>query len=117
VRRRHIRLASLRERTTRRPGRPEHWPLVQIQAAALPGERVRLFIGVDALVCDAASWWNVERELRTFYEDPDAELPPVGVHPAACVAALERRRSGREGARAADYWRTVPVASSAVPLG
>ena len=105
VRRRHIRLASLRERTTRRPGRPEHWPLVQIQAAALPGERVRLLIGVDALVCDAASWWNVERELRTFYEDPDAELPPVGVHPAACVAALERRRSGPEGARAADYWR------------
>ncbi|RVX41393.1 acyl transferase domain-containing protein [Nonomuraea polychroma] len=99
--RRMERLAVLRERLSTKPGPPDRWPLAQIQAARLPGDVVRLFIGVDVLICDAASWWIIESELRTLYQDPGAPLPPLDLHPAACAAALERRRDDR----AARYWR------------
>jgi acyl transferase domain-containing protein/thioesterase domain-containing protein/acyl carrier protein len=103
--RREQRLAAVRERIFRRPGPADRWPLVQIQAVRLPEGRVRLFIGVDVLICDAASWWIIDRELSAFYADPDALLPEPGVDFGACVVALERRRSGPEGERAAAYWR------------
>jgi acyl transferase domain-containing protein/thioesterase domain-containing protein/CheY-like chemotaxis protein len=103
--RRAARLERLRERISRQPGPPDRWPLVQIQAARLPGGRVRLFIGVDVLVCDAASWWIIDRELRHFYRSPDKPLPNVGIDFAACVAALEQRRDSEQGEQAAAYWR------------
>jgi thioesterase domain-containing protein/NAD(P)-dependent dehydrogenase (short-subunit alcohol dehydrogenase family) len=106
------RLARMRERVSREPGPSDRWPLVQVQAARLPGGRVRLFLGVDVLICDAASYWVIDRELRHFYEHPGAELPPVTVTFAECVAALERRRGTPEWERAATYWRarTLPAA-------
>ncbi|NJP92624.1 SDR family NAD(P)-dependent oxidoreductase [Nonomuraea sp. FMUSA5-5] len=99
--RRARRLAVLRERLSTRPGPPDRWPLAQIQAARLPGDVIRLFIGVDVLVCDAASWWIIESELHALYTEPNHPLPPLDLHPAACAAALER--TGDE--RAARYWR------------
>ncbi|RBM06848.1 type I polyketide synthase [Streptomyces sp. PT12] len=103
--RRSQRLARLRERISREPGPADRWPLAQIQAALLPGGRVRLFVGVDVLVCDAASWWIIDRELRRFYHAPDEQLPPLKVDFASCVAAVEERRRGPAGQRAAAYWR------------
>lgn len=103
--RRQERLTALRERISRRPGPPDRWPLVQVQAAQLPQGRIRLFIGIDALICDAASWWIVESELEAFYRDPKASPPAVDVHPAQCTAGLARRRAGLDGERAAAYWR------------
>ncbi|MCI2419787.1 SDR family NAD(P)-dependent oxidoreductase [Saccharopolyspora sp. K220] len=119
------RLESLRERISRQPGPADRWPLAQIQAARLPGGRVRLFIGVDVLVCDAASWWVIDRELRHFYCAPDQPLPEVGIDFASCVAALEQRRRAHRGEQAAAYWRgkldslpgapALPVHESEVP--
>ncbi|MGP3955760.1 SDR family NAD(P)-dependent oxidoreductase [Nonomuraea sp. 3N208] len=99
--RRVERLAVLRERLSTRPGPPDRWPLAQIQAARLPGDVIRLFIGVDVLICDAASWWIIESELHTLYKAPGAPLPSLDLHPGSCAAALERRRDDR----AARYWR------------
>ncbi|MFG3689302.1 SDR family NAD(P)-dependent oxidoreductase [Micromonospora sp. NPDC047740] len=102
---RQRRLATLRERISTRPGPPETWPLFTVQAARLPDGQVRLFIGVDVLICDASSWWLIDRELHAFYTDPHAPLPAPVVHPAACVAALEARRAGPAATKAAAYWR------------
>ncbi len=99
------RLHRLRERISTSPAPPDRWPLVQIQAARLPHGRVRVFIGVDVLVCDAASWWIVESELRALYQNPVADLPDVDLHPSVCAAALAARRDGPAGQRAAAYWR------------
>ncbi|GAA2400644.1 hypothetical protein GCM10010191_04790 [Actinomadura vinacea] len=99
------RLARLRTRVSRDPGPPDRWPLVQIQAARLPSGRVRLFIGVDVLICDAGSYWIIDREVRHFYENPDAPLPEIGVDFPACVRAIEAAREGDEWRRAAAYWR------------
>ncbi|MGP4017795.1 SDR family NAD(P)-dependent oxidoreductase [Saccharopolyspora sp. 5N708] len=99
------RLERLRERISRQPGPPDRWPLVQVQAARLPGGRVRLFIGVDVLICDAASWWIIDRELRHFYRSPDQPLPEISIDFASCAAALEQRHRGERGQQAAEYWR------------
>ncbi|MFV2213473.1 SDR family NAD(P)-dependent oxidoreductase, partial [Actinomadura sp. LOL_016] len=113
--RRAERLARLRDRVSRDAGPPDRWPLVQIRAARLPGGRVRLFIGVDVLVCDAGSYWIVDREVRHFYEHPDAPLPEPGIGFAACVRAAREAQGGADGRRAAAYWRDRIAALPAPP--
>ncbi|WAX76654.1 type I polyketide synthase [Streptomyces sp. KMM 9044] len=98
-------LERVRERMVRREPRPGRWPLVDIRAARLPGDIVRLFVNVDVLVCDTASYLVWDRELRTLYHDPDTLLPPLETTFADCVAELQRRAEGPEYARAAAYWR------------
>ncbi|WP_221350522.1 type I polyketide synthase [Streptomyces beigongshangae] len=98
-------LERVRERMVRREPRPGRWPLVDIRAARLPDDVVRLFVNVDVLVCDTASYLLWDRELRTLYRDPDAPLPRLETTFADCVAALERRAEGPGHARAAAYWR------------
>ncbi|MEK8169302.1 hypothetical protein NKH77_04400 [Streptomyces sp. M19] len=102
---RERKLDRIRERMVRREPRPGRWPLVDIRAARLPDGVVRLYVNVDVLVCDTASYLIWDRELRALYTDPAAELPPLTTTFAACVAALERRAEGPEHARAAAYWR------------
>lgn len=108
--RRGERLATLWTRVATRPGPSDRWPLATLQAALLPGGRVRVLVGVDVLVCDAASWWIIESELQALYRDPAAHLPAPAAHPAAGTAALELLRAGPDGERAAAYWRarTLP---------
>lgn len=98
-------LSRIRAEMVGREPRPGRWPLVDIRAARLPGGIVRLFVNVDVLVCDTASFLLWDRELRALYEDPQVELPRVGTTFAACVAALERRAHSPERDRAARYWR------------
>ncbi|WP_282701391.1 type I polyketide synthase [Streptomyces sp. CC219B] len=112
-------LERIRARMVRREPRPGRWPLVDIRAARLPEDVVRLFVNVDVLVCDTASYLIWDRELRALYDDPQLRLPPVTTTFEECVAALERRAESPERARAAAYWReridSVPGAP-ALPL-
>uniref|UniRef100_UPI000A36C31A type I polyketide synthase n=1 Tax=Amycolatopsis kentuckyensis TaxID=218823 RepID=UPI000A36C31A len=96
-------LGELRERLSRRVAAPDRWPLIEAHVARLPNGEHRVLLSVDVLVCDSASYLVVDRELRAFYEDPDAELPPPATTFADCVAALEHRRTGPEYRRAAGY--------------
>ncbi|SEM29213.1 type I polyketide synthase [Nonomuraea pusilla] len=96
------RLAALREQLSHRAPRPDRWPLVELRAALLPEGTVRLFVGVDVLICDTASYLLLDRELKHFYEhDGGPDLPPIGTDFAACVRAMQERASGP----AAGYWR------------
>ncbi|MDB1087492.1 SDR family NAD(P)-dependent oxidoreductase [Streptomyces sp. ACA25] len=97
-------LAALRDRLSRRVAVPDRWPLIEVHAVRLP-EGWRVLLSVDVLVCDSASYLLVDRELRALYEDPEAELPPVGCTFADCVDALAERRDGPAYERAAAYWR------------
>ncbi|MFP8960545.1 SDR family NAD(P)-dependent oxidoreductase [Streptomyces nanhaiensis] len=108
------RLAELRDRLSRRVAAPDRWPLIEVHAVRLP-DGWRVLLSVDVLVCDSASYLLVDRELRALYEDPGAELPPVGVTFADCVRALEARRSGPAYARAAAYWRDRAPALPGAP--
>lgn len=97
-------LATIRRRVAEKPGPPDRWPLVQISAATTEPHRTRLFIGVDVLICDAASWWIIESEMKALYDHPDVPLPALDLHPAQCSSAMSRRRRGPAGTRAERYW-------------
>ena len=71
-------LHRLREERSHRVFDPASWPLFEIHATRLPG-RIRLCVGIDLLVADAAALITIFREWGTLYAVPDHELPsPAG---------------------------------------
>ncbi|HXV94183.1 MAG TPA: condensation domain-containing protein, partial [Pseudonocardia sp.] len=107
-------LAGLRARLEQRVAPGDRWPLVEVHVVLLPGGTARVALSVDVLVLDSASYMVLDRELATLYRDPDAELPPIGVTFAECVAAVQARAGSPAHRRAEAYWHarleTLPPA-------
>lgn len=98
-------LADLRRRLSHRVHRPDRWPLFDVRAAVVDEHTTRLFVGIDALICDAGSFLILDRDLRDHYLDPDAEKPAVRIGFAEYVAHTTARTDGPETRRAQEYWR------------
>lgn len=98
------RLERLRKRVRDASPPSDRWPLVQWQIARIADDCWHVLIGVDVLICDAASWWRIEADLYEAYQAPDQPLPPITTHPGAITAALAARRDGPEGQAARRYW-------------
>ncbi|MEU4341002.1 condensation domain-containing protein [Nocardia sp. NPDC023852] len=98
-------LAELRRQLSHRVHRPDRWPLFDVRAAALDDSTVRLFFGIDALICDAGSFLVLDRDLRRSYHDPAAPLPPVRTGFADYVAHLATRADSLDRRRSVDYWQ------------
>jgi amino acid adenylation domain-containing protein len=83
----------------------DRWPLFEIRATLLPGQRTRFHISFDFLIGDAWSWQVLIRNLGELYADPRAELPPLAISFRDYVlATLDLERSAAfEHALA--YWR------------
>ncbi|WP_158852434.1 type I polyketide synthase [Saccharothrix deserti] len=110
-------LEALRARLSHRVADPGRWPLIEAHVVRMPGGRHRVLVSVDVLVCDSASYLILDRELRALYENPQAELPPIGTTFAECARAMDRRRGDTEHRRAAEYWlRRVDALPVAPPL-
>lgn len=96
-------LAQLREKFSTRVADPAVWPLIQPVVVSLPDGSWRILLSVDVLVCDSASWMIVDREVKTLYRDPHAQLGPTPPSFAECLRALKPvDTSERDAAR--DYW-------------
>ncbi|MDR3538266.1 MAG: amino acid adenylation domain-containing protein [Acetobacteraceae bacterium] len=71
-------LAALRADRSHRVFDPTRWPLFDIHATLLP-DRVRLSVGIDLLVADAAALITLFREWGALHDAPDSVLPaPAG---------------------------------------
>lgn len=99
-------LTELRRRLSHRVHRPDRWPLFDVRAAILDDATTRLFIGIDALICDAGSFLVLDRDLRLLYTDPAAVLPPLPTRFADYVAYTESRSESAARRRAVDYWHS-----------
>jgi yersiniabactin nonribosomal peptide synthetase len=71
-------LAALREAMSRQVLDLGRWPLFDLRVAR-QGDRTRVCFALDHAILDALSTMIVFSELGLVYEDPAAELPPVGV--------------------------------------
>ncbi|MFI9324523.1 amino acid adenylation domain-containing protein [Kitasatospora aureofaciens] len=91
--------ALLRETSSHQVFDPGAWPLFAIRGVR-SGRTTRLGIGIDNIALDALSILLFYSELSALYEDPDAQLPPIGLsfrdyalgtapEPAALAAARE----------------------------
>ncbi|UGT67583.1 condensation domain-containing protein [Nocardia gipuzkoensis] len=99
-------LIELRRRLSHRVHRPDRWPLFDVRAAVLDDTTTRLFIGIDALICDAGSFLVLDRDLRLLYTDRSAVLPPLPTRFADYVAYTESRSDSAARRRAIDYWHS-----------
>jgi amino acid adenylation domain-containing protein len=91
-------LQQRREARSHRVFDPERWPLFEINAIQLDG-RVRLSIGVDLLIADAAALITLFREWGAFYREPDHDLPAL-----AGRFADHARRLPQPTPRERAYW-------------
>ncbi|GAA0731367.1 amino acid adenylation domain-containing protein [Dactylosporangium roseum] len=108
------RLAAVRAELDHQAFDPHRWPLYEVRATTVPGDRLRLHISVDLLFLDAASLrmliaeW-IRRSLGTPGSPPASELTFRDY-----VLALGRFRQGAEYAAARAYWSdrltTLPAA-------
>ncbi|MGK3982567.1 amino acid adenylation domain-containing protein [Sorangium sp. So ce136] len=98
-------LDDIRHRLSHRVFTPTEWPLFDVGVSLLPGGRRRVHINLDLLALDAWSCGIVSRDLERFYEQPEIELPPLGVTFRDCIVDAERHRRTPDHERSLSYWR------------
>ena len=90
------------------------WPLFEIRATRLDGDRTRLHISSDALILDAWSRQLLTQQLVRLYQEPNAQLPPCDLTFRDYVLAEAALAPTELYQRAVDYWRqrlsTLPPA-------
>ncbi len=97
-------LRGIRARMSHEVLAPDTWPLFDVRASLLRGDRVRLHLSLDMLIMDVASAALLGRELFAFYAEPNASpTPPALSFRDYVLAEIEHRSSGRY-ARAKKYW-------------
>ncbi|PPK63167.1 non-ribosomal peptide synthetase [Actinokineospora auranticolor] len=82
------------------------YPLWDVRVTRLPGGRGRVHLGLDLLIIDAWSYFQVlVPDLVAYYEDPDVQLPPIGLRFRDYVVSVEGELESTEDyRRAKDYW-------------
>ncbi|WP_437525323.1 amino acid adenylation domain-containing protein [Sorangium sp. So ce726] len=98
-------LDDIRHRLSHRVFAPMEWPLFDAGVSLLPDGRRRVHINLDLLALDAWSCGIVSRDLERFYEQPELELPPLGVTFRDCIVDAERHRQTPDHERSLAFWR------------
>ncbi|MEV0233716.1 AMP-binding protein, partial [Nonomuraea sp. NPDC050786] len=98
------RLAALREEMSHKVMPLDDGPLWEVVVSRLPGDRVRVHVGIDLLIADVRSLQILFHEWGVLYQDEHAELPPAEVGFRDCVLAMERAKQGQAYERARAYW-------------
>ncbi len=83
---------------------PERWPLFELRATLLDGDRTRLHYSIDGLITDARSSNLLLRELADLYRDPDLDLPEVQLSFRDYVLAEQSLEETDLYRRARAYW-------------
>jgi amino acid adenylation domain-containing protein len=107
-------LAAVRAEMSHQVLPADRWPLFEIRATRLPGDRLRLHVSFDFLIGDAWSVTLVSDELARLYLHPETELPPLELTFRDYVLAERELRETPLFERALEYWRlrlpTLPPA-------
>jgi amino acid adenylation domain-containing protein len=94
----------------------DSWPLYDVRLTVLPGNAVRLHFGLDMLITDAWSIYQVLfPDLIDLYDDPDAILPELTITFRDYVLGkIAAQRDSLEYERSRQYWldrlATLPAA-------
>ena len=80
------------------------WPLFEIKALKIPGDRHYLFFSFDMLVMDGASIQIFARELMTYYNSQVLEPKSIRYSFRDYVLALGKLKESQTYKRSKDYW-------------
>ncbi|MAD78545.1 MAG: hypothetical protein CMJ51_04140 [Planctomycetaceae bacterium] len=110
------RLQAIRDRHLREVLPTDTWPLWRVRTARLTNRLVRVFLSFDAIPCDARSRSVMYRDWRRLYEDPRADLEPLGGGFGDFLEAAEaiRETDAYRGSKA--FWATRLPEIPAPPL-
>lgn len=97
-------LSRMREEIVTRDCDLQTGPFVELVAAILPAQTVRLFFALDLIACDARSFQILYADLMEFYENDGSGLAPLQYGFADCVALIESERKTARGERDRAYW-------------
>lgn len=97
-------LARTRETMSQQDLDPGAWPLLRLHVTRW-GQRSRLHLLIELLVCDAASIRILLRELAALYRDAGVVLPPLAFDFASYVRTLSVLRASPRFERDRRYWQ------------
>ncbi|HEX8191018.1 MAG TPA: non-ribosomal peptide synthase/polyketide synthase [Pyrinomonadaceae bacterium] len=98
-------LGRLREEMSHEVRPADRWPLFEIRVSLLDGGRMRFYLSIDALICDAWSVRLLAADLARFYNDPGAEAAPPGLTFRDYMRSVLSLREGELYRDSAEYWR------------
>ncbi|MGD1897769.1 MAG: amino acid adenylation domain-containing protein [Phormidesmis sp.] len=109
--------AAFRNRLAHQVFTPEQWPLFNIEAALLPGDKVRFFVSFDVLIGDAWSFQLLGKEMAQLIKGE--ALPSISLSFRDYVVAQQAFQETSAYDEALSYWQsrisTLPSAP-ALPL-
>jgi amino acid adenylation domain-containing protein len=107
-------LAAVRDRLSHQLLPTDRYPLFEIQAVQLDGDRVRFCASFDVLIGDAWSFQLLGRELANLLLEPDQAVPPIALTFRDYVLTEQTLRTSGLYQRSLTYWHdrldTLPPA-------
>jgi amino acid adenylation domain-containing protein len=107
-------LAVIRDEMARQTFRTDRFPMFDVRATRLDGDRLRLHLGFDALIVDAWSTSLLFKEWSKVYQEGAEALQPIDISFRDYVRAVQSLEQSPEYEAAAKYWReripTLPPA-------
>jgi amino acid adenylation domain-containing protein len=98
-------LENVREQLSHQVVETDQWPLFEIRASQLDGERTRLHISFDILIADVWSLRTIFREWASYYQELDAPLPPLELTFRDYVLAESALHDSAVYQQALSYWQ------------
>ena len=95
------------------------WPVFDVQASLIEGERTRLHVSFDNIVLDGWSMFHVLNQWSRLYAEPETSLPPLNVSFRDYTLAYGKIKESDLYRRSRDYWlRRIPSLPAApeIPL-
>ncbi len=99
------RIAAVRRELLHKTYQPLEWPLFDVRVTLDANGLGVVHVSMDAWIADWRSAERLHKEWRQLYEDPAAELPPVGATFADYVAFKQAQSKTPEGAAQRAYWK------------
>ncbi|MBY9080396.1 amino acid adenylation domain-containing protein [Paenibacillus sp. HN-1] len=99
-----MRLMAVREEMSHQVLAADSWPLFEVRAALLPGDRVRLQISFDNLLFDGWSMFHQLSEWGRLYRNPGGSLPELELSFRDYVLAQEQLKATERYKRDLQYW-------------
>ncbi|MEU8384930.1 AMP-binding protein [Streptosporangium sp. NPDC048865] len=93
----------------------DRWPLFDIRASRIGGDRTRLHVSLDTLILDGYSMYLLFQDWRRFYEEPGWNPEPLAVGYRDHVLGEEAAQEGTRYRRAREYWMSRLAELPAAP--
>ncbi|MFO1431951.1 MAG: amino acid adenylation domain-containing protein [Candidatus Competibacteraceae bacterium] len=98
-------LLATREEMSRQILPADIWPIYEVRATRMDGDRLRLHVNFDLIVGDAWCFRMLLDEWAKLYDDPEAARPPLDLSYRDYVLALESLEGSALFERDLEYWR------------